>query len=237
MLDAAKFLSGVLCHYGLSLLGEFWKAPIQPLRRVSRLLSLVLIRKVSSILQSIAYGFILFTLGNYSNTFSVITVIAYMLGLWIFGALVELPFLKHSLATVRSWALGTWVVMLLGLALILAAAGYHLFLAQLHEVLWPWYIGSLVLAVAIPMLGMLLAVISNRYLRRKRMRLLRERIGRQGTINIMKRPYGENEPHDGRPLNVIPETSTSRPLSSSLAGGERAEPAGAAERESSKLLL
>ncbi|OMJ26393.1 hypothetical protein AYI70_g210 [Smittium culicis] len=80
--------------------------------------------------QNLILGYVLFTLGNYAHTFNYITVIFYFLGLFGYSFLVELPFLKVSLPTWRTWSISAWAVHLAGLSLIMLAAGYFVYLAS-----------------------------------------------------------------------------------------------------------
>ncbi|OMJ21362.1 hypothetical protein AYI69_g5850 [Smittium culicis] len=80
--------------------------------------------------QNLILGYVLFTLGNYTHTFNYLTVIFYFLGLFGYSFLVELPFLKVSLPTWRTWSISAWAVHLAGLFLIILAAGYFIYLSS-----------------------------------------------------------------------------------------------------------
>ncbi|PVV03311.1 hypothetical protein BB560_002219 [Smittium megazygosporum] len=82
-------------------------------------------------LRNLTFSFILFVLGNYSNTFGFVTIFFYFVGIAGYSYLVELPFLKVSLPTWRSWSSATWAVHLVALGTILAIAGWFIRLAAL----------------------------------------------------------------------------------------------------------
>lgn len=93
------------------------------------------------------YAYLVFTLGNYSHTFGWVTLVSYLLGLLGYSALVEIPFLRVSLPGWRSWSVKAWIVHLVGLLLILAAAGVHIRWAYMAAIL-RWYLPLFALATA-----------------------------------------------------------------------------------------
>ncbi|KAJ2621156.1 hypothetical protein GGI26_004324 [Coemansia sp. RSA 1358] len=93
------------------------------------------------------YTYIVFTLGNYAHTFSWVTVVFYFTGIVVYSALVELPFMRVSLNTLRSWGSSTWAVTLTGLALVLVGAGFHIRWAYTAGIL-AWYLPLFLLATA-----------------------------------------------------------------------------------------
>ncbi|PWA01674.1 hypothetical protein BB558_002215 [Smittium angustum] len=80
-------------------------------------------------LKNLQLGYILFTLGNYSNTFNYVTVISYFFGIFGYSILVEISFLKVSLPTWRAWTVGAWIAHLIGVFLVLSAASWFIYLS------------------------------------------------------------------------------------------------------------
>ncbi|CAO3651413.1 unnamed protein product [Cunninghamella echinulata] len=76
-----------------------------------------------------SYGVILFIFGNYSRSFSWITVISFYPMLFGYGWIAELPFTKTSLPNIRNWPMGMWVVFLTALGIILCFAAFHIYYA------------------------------------------------------------------------------------------------------------
>ncbi|PIA13276.1 hypothetical protein COEREDRAFT_83617 [Coemansia reversa NRRL 1564] len=93
------------------------------------------------------YSYIIFTLGNYAHTFNWVTLVFYFVGVFAYSALVEVPFLRVSLNSWRSWSKGAWAVMLTGLAVVILAAGFHIRWAYKADML-QWYLPLFVLATA-----------------------------------------------------------------------------------------
>ncbi|KAJ1679482.1 hypothetical protein EV182_001956, partial [Spiromyces aspiralis] len=96
---------------------------------------------------NLVYSFVLFTLGNYSHTFNWVTVVFFAAGLLGYTLLVELPFLKVSLPTWRTWGLGAWLVHLGAAALVVLAAVWHIKWAA-DAGFVGWYLGLFALATA-----------------------------------------------------------------------------------------
>lgn len=88
-------------------------------------------RHWSDLFDGLTYGLILFMFGNYTKTFSWITVVAFYPSLFAYALIAELPFTRTSLPRIKSWPKGMWVVFLLAIAAILAFAAYHIYLASL----------------------------------------------------------------------------------------------------------
>lgn len=153
----------------------------------------ILIALIFSLVQAAAYGFVLFILGNYSVVFSLPFVIAYVVSLFSFGLIAELPFLRISLVTVRSWSIGAWIVMASTAALILAAAAYHIYLAVTFGIV-VWYLLALAIALALPGIGIILAVVDKSIKQRKRQKL--RDASREIENNARSITRGENEPLD-----------------------------------------
>ncbi|KAJ1855901.1 hypothetical protein GGH12_006063 [Coemansia sp. RSA 1822] len=93
------------------------------------------------------YAYLVFTLGNYAHTFGWTTLLFYFIGLFGYSALVEVPFLRVSIPGWRSWSMRAWAVNLVGVALVLVAAGFHIRWAWKAGFL-QWYLPLFVLATA-----------------------------------------------------------------------------------------
>ncbi|KAJ1801576.1 hypothetical protein LPJ59_000141 [Coemansia sp. RSA 2399] len=101
----------------------------------------------NDITNGLIYTYIVFTLGNYAHTFDWVLAAFYFVGILAYSALVELPFLRVSLPSWRTWNKGAWAVNTAGLALVLVAAGFHIRWAYIAGIL-AWYLPLFVLAVA-----------------------------------------------------------------------------------------
>ncbi|ORE07714.1 hypothetical protein BCV72DRAFT_304344 [Rhizopus microsporus var. microsporus] len=105
-------------------------------------------RHCSDIMLGMNYGLILFTFGNYTHTFSWITVVAFYPSLFGYGLLAELPFAKQSLPNIKHWPKGMWVIFLTALGVILAFAGVHIYFAsQLEMPFVVYYVCSLLIPI------------------------------------------------------------------------------------------
>lgn len=89
----------------------------------------------------------LFLFGNYSQTFTWITLVSSVVGHFGFGALGELKFAKHSLVTFRSWPVQLWILTLAGIAVIIALTAYHVYLSVRYQIALE-YLLALVGAIA-----------------------------------------------------------------------------------------
>jgi len=80
------------------------------------------------------YGTVLFIFGNYSQCFSWITSLCIIIGLFGFAWIAELPFAKVSLQSLKTWDIKLKIITLVGVAIILAASGYHFYLATQFKI-------------------------------------------------------------------------------------------------------
>ncbi|KAI8968228.1 hypothetical protein BDF20DRAFT_839351 [Mycotypha africana] len=93
-----------------------------------------LARHWQDLFDGLNYDLILFIFGNYTFTMHWITIAAFFPSLFIYGQIAELPATKTSLPNINQWPKGMWVVFLIALrgylhSIILAFAGYHIYLA------------------------------------------------------------------------------------------------------------
>ncbi|CAO3593914.1 unnamed protein product [Absidia cylindrospora] len=126
-------------------------------------------RHWSDVFCGCSYGVILFVFGNYSHCFSWITVVAFYPALFGYGWIAELPFTKTSLPNIRNWPMGMWVVFLTALAIILAFAAFHIYLAS---TLTLPFVAYYVCALLIPIFFLVLAIflikeVNNNWMRTK----------------------------------------------------------------------
>ncbi|KAJ1970268.1 hypothetical protein H4R35_005953 [Dimargaris xerosporica] len=124
--------------------------------------------------QGIGYGFIVFVLGNYSHTLSWWTVLGYFIGLIGWSLLGELPFMKVSLPTWRTWTMGAWLVHLLAVAIVLALAAVHCVWAFREDIFWPWYLWGLVVALSFIWVGAAVTICEKRWFIPRRIHLYQQ---------------------------------------------------------------
>ncbi|CAG8792331.1 5398_t:CDS:2 [Gigaspora margarita] len=119
----------------------------------------------SDIIACIRYGFIVFVLGDYSYTFNWITILSFYVAMYTFGRIAELSFAKQSLPTWRNWPIQMWIIFITAILIILAFAGYHIYLGVLftepgqlgHDGIFvAWYISCFfIIPVILILLGTL----------------------------------------------------------------------------------
>ncbi|KAF7721746.1 hypothetical protein EC973_004163 [Apophysomyces ossiformis] len=107
-------------------------------------------RHWSDIMLGFSYGTILFVFGNYTKAYSWITVIAFYPSLFGYGWIAELPFTKTSLPNIKNWPMGMWIVFLTAIAVILAFAAFHIYLAvKLASDYVAYYVCALLIPIAL----------------------------------------------------------------------------------------
>ncbi|ORX95581.1 hypothetical protein K493DRAFT_314945 [Basidiobolus meristosporus CBS 931.73] len=99
---------------------------------------------LQDIQDALIYNVVLFLFGNYSHTFSIWTVLAFFAGLIGFALLGELPFLKVSLVTWRTWSREAWMVHIGGVGIVFILAIYHFVQAYYAGILSLYFTGLLV---------------------------------------------------------------------------------------------
>jgi len=80
------------------------------------------------------YGTVLFIFGNYSQSFSWITALCIIIGLFGFATICELPFCKVSLQSLKTWDIKLKLICLFAGVIIAVAAGYHIYLATQFKI-------------------------------------------------------------------------------------------------------
>ncbi|KAJ1650499.1 hypothetical protein IWQ61_008718 [Dispira simplex] len=122
-----------------------------------------LVEHLQDTADGLVYSFVVFVLGNYSHTLSGWTVLGYFVGLFGWALLGELPYLKVSLPTWRTWSKGAWIVHLLAVVVVVGLAVVHFVWASQQGILWPWYIVGLVLGTAFIWVGAVTSIVERRY--------------------------------------------------------------------------
>ncbi|CAG8612097.1 17778_t:CDS:2 [Cetraspora pellucida] len=136
----------------------------------------------SDILACVRYGFIVFVLGGYSDTFNWITILSFYVAMYGFGSLAELSFAKQSIPTWRNWAVQMWILIIVAILIILAFAAYHIYLGVVftgvgqlgHDgIFLAWYIGCLIIPVILIIFGLLAVKEQNdRYITKKLLKIV-----------------------------------------------------------------
>ncbi|RKP05256.1 hypothetical protein THASP1DRAFT_32906 [Thamnocephalis sphaerospora] len=138
----------------------------------------------TDVMQALCYTLVVFTFGGYSHTFGWPMLLAYYAGLWLYGLLVEVPFLRISLPSWRTWSRPAWAVMITAFLLICGLAAYHIVLAAHLGILWPWYLGLFLVAWAVLLLGIGLAMVDRRWWAKRRVQRLRMRLERTANASV-----------------------------------------------------
>ncbi|RKP37728.1 hypothetical protein BJ085DRAFT_38157 [Dimargaris cristalligena] len=113
--------------------------------------------------QLVGYAYIVFTLGNYTHTLSRWTVLGYGVGILGWGLLGELPFMKVSLPTWRTWSWGAWVMNLTAAGIVMGFGVVHFNWADQDQTLGPLYLSGLLVATGFVWLGVLVSTYETRY--------------------------------------------------------------------------
>ncbi|KAG4103315.1 hypothetical protein H8356DRAFT_1644365 [Neocallimastix lanati (nom. inval.)] len=80
------------------------------------------------------YGTVLFIFGNYSQSYSWITALCIIIGLFGFATICELPFCRVSLQSLRTWDIKLKLICAFAGVIIAAAAVYHIYLATQFKI-------------------------------------------------------------------------------------------------------
>ncbi|KAF8977594.1 hypothetical protein BGZ46_007265, partial [Entomortierella lignicola] len=109
-------------------------------------------RHYRDLLNATSYGVILFIFGNYAQTLNWITILAFWITWPCYSLIAELDFAKTSLPSFRSWPFGMYALFSGATAVVLAFAGYHIYLGIILNRTVPGFIGYYLLALLIPVL-------------------------------------------------------------------------------------
>ncbi|CAG8497332.1 13465_t:CDS:2 [Ambispora gerdemannii] len=128
----------------------------------------------SDLMALFRYGFIVFVLGRYSETFGNpnrwITILSFYIAIFSYGLIAQIPFTKTSLPRWRSWTLAMWILFIAAAAIILVFAGYHIHLADSFEPINEqnkkfvvWYSGCLIIPVLLAIVALMFQKVQNDY--------------------------------------------------------------------------
>ncbi|KAI9106195.1 hypothetical protein DFS34DRAFT_602534 [Phlyctochytrium arcticum] len=112
--------ANVLPYVAFRILGQRWKWECDPKSPAVHYRDHVLM---------LNYAFVLFVLGNYSVSFSWPVLVIPSISIFAFAWIGEHDALRHSFATLANWNSIMWTVVTAAVSVILAFAGYHMFLA------------------------------------------------------------------------------------------------------------
>ncbi|KAG0248267.1 hypothetical protein BG011_000264, partial [Mortierella polycephala] len=109
-------------------------------------------RHYQDVLNATSYGLIVFIFGNYARTLNWITILAFWITWPSYSLIAELDFAKTSLPAWKSWPFGMYALFAGATAVVLAFAGYHIYLGIILNRTVPGFIGYYLLALLIPTL-------------------------------------------------------------------------------------
>ncbi|CAO3565895.1 unnamed protein product [Mortierella alpina] len=107
-------------------------------------------RHYQDILHATSYGVIVFIFGNYARTLNWITILAFWITWPCYSMIAELDFAKTSLPSWKTWPFGMYALFAGATAVVLAFAGYHIYLGiELNRTV-PGFVGYYLLGLLIP---------------------------------------------------------------------------------------
>jgi hypothetical protein len=105
---------------------------------------------LETILTAISYMTILWTLGNYKNTFDWMTFLVVTASMLGYGKIAELPFAHESLTSVANWNKKMWSLVIGAISVVVLFAGYHIYLStQQSPGYWKYYVASLLVPIVL----------------------------------------------------------------------------------------
>ncbi|KAF9959727.1 hypothetical protein BGZ72_008974 [Mortierella alpina] len=107
-------------------------------------------RHYQDTLHATSYGVILFIFGNYARTLNWITILAFWITWPCYSLIAEFDFAKTSLQSWKSWPFGMYALFAGATAVVLAFAGYHIYLGVLLNRTVPGFVGYYLLGLLIP---------------------------------------------------------------------------------------
>ncbi|KAG0364850.1 hypothetical protein BGZ54_007102, partial [Gamsiella multidivaricata] len=109
-------------------------------------------RHYQDILHATSYGLIVFIFGNYARTLNWITILAFWITWPSYSLIAEQPFAKTSLPSWKTWPFGMYALFAGATAVVLAFAGYHIYLGVILNRTVPGFVGYYLLALLIPVI-------------------------------------------------------------------------------------
>ncbi|CAG8584510.1 12134_t:CDS:2 [Ambispora leptoticha] len=119
------------------------------------------------------YGLIVFVLGGYSGTFNWISILSFYIAMYSYGLIAQIPFAQTSLPRWRTWPLAMWILFIAAFAIILAFAGFHIYLADSYEIMneprkhntefVAWYLGCLIIPAILATVALMFQKVQNDY--------------------------------------------------------------------------
>lgn len=104
-----------------------------------------------TLVTAVTYMTMLYMFGNYKNTYDWVTFLATTVSILGYSYIAELPFAHESLTTVSNWNKKMWTLIIFAISLVIAFAGYHIYLAVQvgGSGFWKTYVGSLIIPVVL----------------------------------------------------------------------------------------
>ncbi|KAF9906147.1 hypothetical protein EC991_000943 [Linnemannia zychae] len=109
-------------------------------------------RHYQDILHATSYGVIVFIFGNYAQTLNWVTILAFWITWPSYSLIAELDFAKTSLPSWKSWPFGMYALFAGATAVVLAFAGYHIYLGIILNRTVPGFLGYYLLGLLIPVI-------------------------------------------------------------------------------------
>ncbi|KAF9274282.1 hypothetical protein BGZ68_000812 [Mortierella alpina] len=107
-------------------------------------------RHYQDFLHATSYGVIVFIFGNYARTLNWITILAFWITWPSYSLIAELDFAKTSLPSWKTWPFGMYALFAGATAVVLAFAGYHIYLGIVLNRTVPGFVGYYLLGLLIP---------------------------------------------------------------------------------------
>ncbi|KAL6594474.1 hypothetical protein LY90DRAFT_673288 [Neocallimastix californiae] len=147
------------------------------------------------------YGTVLFIFGNYSQSFSWITALCIIIGLFGFASICELPFCRVSLQSLRTWDIKLKLICVGAIIIIACAAIYHFYLASQFMIdedtslFWPFLLAFVFICLFLFLSTFIVYKYQNLSFPSLKRRIIR--IGERTKNIVMTRDEFEERKHDG----------------------------------------
>ncbi|KAG0215462.1 hypothetical protein BGX33_001203 [Mortierella sp. NVP41] len=109
-------------------------------------------RHYQDLLHATSYGVIVFIFGNYARTLNWVTILAFWITWPSYSLIAELDFAKTSLPSWKTWPRGMYVLFAGATGVVLAFAGYHIYLGVVLNRTVPGFLGYYLLGLLIPVI-------------------------------------------------------------------------------------